>query len=263
MRKALLLSTGVGAALVLAVFVGAAAATTGAPVFYDARYPAPASTDPGGYDVSEGDAGEPGAPGAAEEADAGGAPLPSPPGSAPAPTPPPPVEPTPPATTPPTSEPETPTPTPIPTPTPTPTPTPDPESTPDPAPDPEYTPIPDAGDPVVEEPTVERVAPGGPTPGAPAPETPPSAEDQEAWLAFQQIVRECMAGAGQEYLYWEWWNPGPDDSNRFPAMPADLTAEEVAAWEAALHGDPAGGDAYRWEDAGCWGYAVHVTGGTN
>ena len=245
MRTALLLSTGVGATLVLAVFIGAAAATTGAPVFYDARYPAPTSTAPGRYDVSEGETGDPGSPGAADEADAGGAPLPTPPGSAPAPTPPPPVERTPPATIPPTSEPETPTPTPIPTPTPS------------PAPDPDSTPIPDADD------SADQLAPGGPTPGAPAPDAPPSAAEQEAWLAFQQIVRECMADAGQEYLYWEWWNPGPDDSNRFPAMPADLTADEAAAWDLALYGQRAGGDAYRWEDAGCWGYAVHVTGGTN
>lgn len=255
MRKALLLSTGVGATLVLAVFIGAAAATTGAPVFYDARYPAPASTDPGGYDVSPGDSGGPRSPGAVDEADAGRAPMTTPPGATPAPTPPASAEPAPPApraTTPPTSAPETPTPSPIPTPMPTPTPTPEPEPTP----------IPDSEAPVIEDP-VDRVAPGGPTPGAPAPDAPPSAEDQEAWLAFQQIVRECMAGAGQEYLYWEWWNPGPDDSNRFPAMPADLTAEQVAAWEAALHGDSAGGEAYRWEAAGCWGYAVHVTGGTS
>src|SRR5262245_48566907 len=54
MRKAWLASLGVAAAVGGALFVGAAAATTGAPVFYDARYPAPASTDTGGYDVSEG-----------------------------------------------------------------------------------------------------------------------------------------------------------------------------------------------------------------
>lgn len=254
MRKELLLSLGVGATLVLAVFVGAAAATTGAPVFYDARYPAqvPASTGPGGYDVSEGVAGEPGSSGPVDEADTDGAPVPMPPGSTPdpapptTPSPPPSTEPTPPATIPPTDAPETE----APTPTPTPTPTPDP--------DPESSPLPDADDSAAD-----RFAPGAPTPGAPAPTEPPTAEQQQVWLAFQQIVRECMAGGGQEYLYWEWWNPGPDDSNRFPAMPADLSAEQVAAWEFALHGDAAEGDAYRWEDAGCWGYAVHVTGGTN
>jgi hypothetical protein len=72
-----------------------------------------------------------------------------------------------------------------------------------------------------------------------------------------------MAEAGHQYLYWEWWNPGPDTSNRFPAMPADLTPDEVAAWELALHGDAKGGKQYRWQDAGCWGYAVHATDGAN
>ena len=65
----------------------------------------------------------------------------------------------------------------------------------------------------------------------------PSAAEREAWLRFQQVVRTCMADAGHEYLYWEWWSPGSDPSNRFPAMPDDLTPEEFAAWELALYGD--------------------------
>ena len=47
MRKAWLASLGVAVLVGAAVFVGAAAATTGAPVFYDARYPAPASVEAG------------------------------------------------------------------------------------------------------------------------------------------------------------------------------------------------------------------------
>ena len=65
--------------------------------------------------------------------------------------------------------------------------------------------------------TGQPEAPGGPPavadarcPGARARTT------QQAWLAFQQLVRECMADAGHEYLAWEWWNPAPDTSNRFP-----------------------------------------------
>ena len=72
-----------------------------------------------------------------------------------------------------------------------------------------------------------------------------------------------MADAGQEYLAWEWWNPAPDTSNRFPPMPADLTPEQYAAWKFALDGDAGTGADYRWQDAGCWGHAVHVTGGTS
>lgn len=225
MRGAWLAGVGVAATVAAAVFIGAAAATTGAPVFYDARYPQPASSDPGGY-VSE-----PGAPDADESggADDGGGdaappaggPTPSTPHTG-APTPPPPT--TAPATPPPTGD------------------TGDTPPAPTPAPD--------------QVPVAERPAPGGPRPDG----RRPSPADQRAWLEFQQVVRDCMVAAGQEYGYWEWWNPGDESSNRFPPMPADLTAVEAAAWEAALRGSPTG-DPYRWEDAGCWGYAVHVTGG--
>ena len=215
MRKTLLLSIGVGATLVAAVFIGAAAATTGAPVFYDARYPAPASTGPERYDVSTGAAGQPGSTGGTDEAVAEGAP-PTAPGSTPEPTPP---------AAPPTSAPGTAPPTPT---------------------------------PGSDDPASEKRAPEVPRGGV-----PPTAEEQRAWLAFQDIVGECMADAGQQYLYWEWWNPGPDTSNRLQAMPADLTTDEAVAWEFALNGDSPGGDAYRWQDAGCWGYAVHVTDGKN
>jgi hypothetical protein len=216
-RKTLLLSSCVGAALVLAVFVGAAAANTGAPVFYDARYPAPASTTPEGYDVGRGDLGDPGS------AEPNGT---TPPGATPAPT----APATPPATTPPAGAPAT------------------PPLTTAPAPAPKH----DPDSPASDDPDV-------PSPG----NALPTAEEQEAWLSFQQIVRDCMADAGQDYLYWEWWNPGPDTSNRFPPMPADLTADEAAAWNHALNGNARAGAAYRWKDAGCWGYAVQVTGGTH
>jgi hypothetical protein len=229
MRTALMLSLGVGATIVAAVFVGAAAANTGAPVFYDAHYPAPASSGPDGYDVGEGGAGEAGA------ADDAGGQAPPPPGSG--------SHGTPPTAAPRSGAPATPTPTPTAKPTPKPTPTPAPKT-------PTATPAPGPYDPAFGR------APGGPSPDA----TPPNAQEQQDWLAFQQIVRECMADAGQEYLYWEWWNLDPDASNRFPPMPADLTADQYAAWELALYGDSADGAADRWQDAGCWGYAVHVAG---
>jgi len=249
MRKAVLLSLGLGVTLVAAVFVGAAAATTGAPVFYDARYPVPASPIPGDYEAGEGVVVEPGSDSAVDEADADGSPIPTPPGSEPAPddAPPPPK---PPAQAPGML-----------TPTPTPTPTPIPEAD-------------DPGDAPGEAPEDDR-SPDDPAFETPQPENPGtddigrdtaelSAGEQQEWLAFQQIVRDCMAAAGQEYLYWEWWNPGPSDSsNRFPAMPSDLSPDEVAAWELALHGTSPGGDDYNWQDAGCWGHAAHVTGNTH
>ena len=92
---------------------------------------------------------------------------------------------------------------------------------------------------------------------------PPPPEKRRQWLAFQQIVRDCMTATDHEYLYWEWWNPKSAQSNRFPPMPADLTSDEFEAWELALYGDSPLGDDYDWQRAGCWGYAVHLTGGTN
>ncbi|WP_136707615.1 hypothetical protein [Agromyces sp. H66] len=215
MRKVLLLGLGVTATLVAAIFVGAAAATTGAPVFYDARYRTPVTTDHEAYDVGAGESGgqAPGAPvDDAEQAVADGAPLPDAPEASVAPTP--------------TTGPSSP-------------PSPSPPSSPD------------SDHEASDDIDAESGAPVmGPTP-----------EEKQRWLAFQQVVRDCMARAGQEYLYWEWWNPGPDTSNRFPAMPADLTPDEVAAWQLALEGDAGTGDDYRWQDAGCWGRAVQITGG--
>lgn len=210
MRKALLLGLGVTAALVAAVFVGAAAATTGAPVFYDARFPAPVTTDPEAF-VSVDDAGDrgTGAPADDAEAVADGTPRPDAPGASAAPTP----SPAPPSSAP----------------------------TPPPALDDAPSDDIDAG--------VDRGV------------SPPTPAEQKRWLAFQQVVRDCMAESGQEYLYWEWWNPGADTSNRFPAMPPDLAPDELAAWQLALNGNAGTGDDYRWQDAGCWGRAVQMTGG--
>ena len=99
---------------------------------------------------------------------------------------------------------------------------------------------------------------------APAPESNGTGDasftpEQSEWLAFQQVVRDCMAGVGQEYLYWEWWSgvgtPG--------GMSTQLVDEARVAWELALYGDSPGGADYRWEDAGCWGYTAELLGTSN
>lgn len=220
MRKALLLGLGATAVLAAAVFVGAAAATTGAPVFYDARFPATPSTAPDGYDVGSGRAIEQAGGGPTDGADQtrdGDTPAPGAPPVSTAPAPP---------SAPPVTTPVTPR-----------------SKAPGPPADVDDR----ASDGIGSEEGTDVAAP-----------TP---EEQERWLAFQQVVRDCMAEAGQEYLYWEWWNHGPDTSNRFPAMPADLRPDEVAAWQRALNGNAGRGQDYRWQDAGCWGRAVHLTGG--
>lgn len=218
-RKIMLASVASVALLIGAVFMGVAAATTGAPIREDARYVQPAPGAPDTFGVVEGDDGEvaPGAPAPVDEADSD-------------------------ATTPPIPEPApAPKPTPTPAPAPTPTPEPTPSPTPTPTPDSDGTPDPD---------------------GTPNTEATPTAAEQEAWLAFQRVVRDCMAGAGQGYVMWEWWNTDPS-AGTHPGMPAGLTDAEAAAWELALDGDTGRGADYRWEDAGCWGYAVHAAAGSS
>ncbi|KRC61366.1 hypothetical protein ASE14_10795 [Agromyces sp. Root81] len=185
MRKTVLFSAAVAVLFIGSIFIGVAAATTGAPVLYDARSPQPVATAPGGFDVDAGEAqgGDQQAP--VDGADSDDAPLPTP-------------------TTPPKA-------TPAPSPAPTPSPT-----------------TPPVADPI------------------------PTPEEQQAWLGFQQLVRECMVAAGHEYREWEWWNTEPrDPTSTVPAMPDGLTIDGEAAWRLALEGD--GG-----EDDGCLGEAVRA-----
>jgi hypothetical protein len=194
MRKVLLLSAAASVLFVGSIFMGVAAATTGAPVLYDARspQPRPQATAGAGFGVEAGDApeGEAAIPDDVDEADTtDGAPIASPPVATaqPSPTQPPPTE-----------------------------------------------------------------APGTGVPD----DVAPTLEEQEAWLAFQQVVRECMADAGHEYRYWEWWNVEPRDPQPTePAMPEGQTTAASAAWQLALHGNAAG-DTPDANDAGCWGEAL-------
>jgi hypothetical protein len=76
---------------------------------------------------------------------------------------------------------------------------------------------------------------------APVPEPEPSAPSEaEEWAAFQESIRSCMTEQG----FGEF-----DDG--------------TGAWSDAMYGDAGTGAAYRWEDAGCSGYATHVTGNDN
>ncbi|GAA1788508.1 hypothetical protein [Agromyces lapidis] len=76
---------------------------------------------------------------------------------------------------------------------------------------------------------------------APLPEPDPEALTwEEAAAVYQAEVDACMTEHGF----------GVDDDG-------------TAAWELAMWGDTGAGAAYRWEDAGCAGYATHVTGNDN
>jgi hypothetical protein len=76
---------------------------------------------------------------------------------------------------------------------------------------------------------------------APVPEPDPTAPTEaQEWAAFQEAIRSCMTEKG----FGE-FDDGTD------------------AWWDAMYGDAGTGAAYRWEDAGCSGYATHVTGNDN
>lgn len=93
---------------------------------------------------------------------------------------------------------------------------------------------------------------------APVPEPDPDAlTPREIHREFQLVIQACMADAGFDYFVPEVAEYGVDPK------PFDLAGEDVAAWELALWGDSGLGSAYRWEDAGCSGYATHVTGQDN
>lgn len=76
---------------------------------------------------------------------------------------------------------------------------------------------------------------------APLPEPDPNAPTEaEERRSFDEAITSCMAEKGF----------GAIDDGR-------------EGWWDAMYGDTGTGAAYRWEDAGCSGYATHVTGNDN
>lgn len=110
----------------------------------------------------------------------------------------------------------------------------------------------------------EEVARAAGTPlSAPVPDPDPEAPTpREMQHEFQRAIQTCMAERGFEYRIPAVGEVGTSMEDN-PAMPEGLNEEERAAWLDALWGNAGAGAAYRWEDAGCDGYAVHVTGNDN
>jgi len=76
---------------------------------------------------------------------------------------------------------------------------------------------------------------------APVPEPDPDAlTAAEEWRLFEEAIQSCMTEKGFGAV---------DDGQE--------------GWRDAMYGDTGAGAAYRWEDAGCSGYATHVTGNDN
>ncbi|KQP01867.1 hypothetical protein ASF30_04725 [Leifsonia sp. Leaf264] len=100
---------------------------------------------------------------------------------------------------------------------------------------------------------VPTVDPGRPTP-------------RQTQLAFEDVIRKCMAEKGHEFLgFTSSWDPTAQPSNpNLPAgMPEGLSPDQQSQWVADMDGDAGVGPAYRWQDAGCSGYATHATGNDN
>ncbi|TFC94465.1 MULTISPECIES: hypothetical protein [Cryobacterium] len=91
--------------------------------------------------------------------------------------------------------------------------------------------------------------------------TPDEQANGREWVETQTITAACMKDKGFVYTFEPFWDR---DSAVLPLMWEDtLSASERAAARLALDGDTGGGADYHWDDAGCWGYAVHVMGNDN
>ncbi|TFC82409.1 hypothetical protein [Cryobacterium sp. TMT3-29-2] len=91
--------------------------------------------------------------------------------------------------------------------------------------------------------------------------TPDEQANGREWVETQTITAACMKDKGFVYTFEPFWER---DSAVLPVMWEDtLPTSERAAARLALDGDTGGGADYHWDDAGCWGYAVHVMGNDN
>jgi hypothetical protein len=76
---------------------------------------------------------------------------------------------------------------------------------------------------------------------------------------FYGLVTQCMAEAGFDWRAVVLQTDGTFSGVEFTHV-GDIDPALQAGFTLALDGDTGGGDYYHWADAGCWGYAVHVTG---
>jgi hypothetical protein len=82
-----------------------------------------------------------------------------------------------------------------------------------------------------------------------------------SWIQTQVITAQCMREQGFEYTFMPWW--AREKGDPMVSWSQALPADRRQAGELALYGDTGAGADYSWDDAGCWGYAVHVMGNDN
>lgn len=87
---------------------------------------------------------------------------------------------------------------------------------------------------------------------------PKAVPDTDAeWSTQFELMNQCMTDKG--FPWWDDGGTGAGSSDLGSNWSTILSADEAAAVRVALWGDISA-DVYRWEDAGCHGYVVHVTG---
>ncbi|TFB87417.1 hypothetical protein E3O44_09935 [Cryobacterium algoricola] len=91
--------------------------------------------------------------------------------------------------------------------------------------------------------------------------TPAEQANGRVWMQTQALAATCMKDKGYAYTFEPFWEIGPGE---FPMSWEDTLPEsDRAAAHLALYGDTGAAADYHWDEAGCWGYAVHVMGNDN
>jgi hypothetical protein len=92
--------------------------------------------------------------------------------------------------------------------------------------------------------------------------TPDEQANARDWMETQAITAACMKDQGYTYTFEPFWERDPGVLT-VPWWVGTLPTDEQAGALLALDGDTGGGADYHWDDAGCYGYAVHVMGNDN
>lgn len=109
-----------------------------------------------------------------------------------------------------------------------------------------------AAAPIAEPPIYDASTDIATIPRPPADWSADQLANAEIWLTQSAIIGDCMLEKGYEYHFTPSWQGST------PWKFADhAPSEALALWGPTDRGL---GDDYDWRDAGCQGYAVHVTG---
>jgi hypothetical protein len=93
--------------------------------------------------------------------------------------------------------------------------------------------------------------------------TPDEQTNARGWLETQAITDACMSEKGfDEYTYYAYWNH-PEGTPRPVHWTYSVPKGDREAAQIAEYGNTGVAADYHWDDAGCWGYAVHMMGNDN